>query len=556
MLPTLGMVRLPGAEGWCRLRSVPRAGGVEVSFGTSTVEVRFRSAGSARAATWLPLRRLQSSTGGLTITVALDDVDPFRDFGHLQTMGRLAPTAVDAWQANLEVAWPLLVEDDRSLAEAISDGVTTLVPLEPTPAATELSASSHDAIGAIALTPPRTPLSLALALVHEFQHNKLSALIDLVPLVDRAAGKLHYAPWRPDPRPLHGLLHGTYAFLGLAAFWDRQRSHPPMAREGAGFEFALLRGQVGVVLRALANEPRLLPPGARFVEGMRRRLTDLDRSVVGGRDRALARLARLDHAIAWRLRNVEPDQDAVGQMASAWLAGRSCSWPDQQRPTLRDGRGPMPSDHRLALFRRAATRAGPREWHADIPTASTADHLLVAGDHARAAEAYGKLLDADPDDLAAWSGMAVACRLTTGASPILVARPEIVRAVHRAIAVRTGRGPNVGNLAAWIAGGVRNGRRRPRPLPSQGDGLEVERDALALPGVEDVEVVGGKDRFVAGDRVAGECVGSIDLTQGPKVNRKVRRCRQGMRVVLPYLCPKPLQRCLTYVSGFLGLADR
>jgi HEXXH motif-containing protein len=46
--------------------------------------------------------------------------------------------------------------------------------------------------------------------VHEVQHLKLAALLDIVTLTMPGEHDRYYAPWRDDPRPLSGLLQGTY----------------------------------------------------------------------------------------------------------------------------------------------------------------------------------------------------------------------------------------------------------------------------------------------------------------------------------------------------------
>ena len=63
----------------------------------------------------------------------------------------------------------------------------------------------------------------AETLVHETQHLKLCALLDLVTLARPDDGRRYYAPWRPDPRPAGGLLQGAYAFLGVSGFVGRAR---------------------------------------------------------------------------------------------------------------------------------------------------------------------------------------------------------------------------------------------------------------------------------------------------------------------------------------------
>ena len=69
---------------------------------------------------------------------------------------------------------------------------------------------------------------LSELLVHEMQHVKLIALRDLFDLFDRADAGRSTVPWRPDGRPIEGLLHGTYAHLAIAELW-RSR-----ARQGPG----------------------------------------------------------------------------------------------------------------------------------------------------------------------------------------------------------------------------------------------------------------------------------------------------------------------------------
>ena len=62
---------------------------------------------------------------------------------------------------------------------------------------------------------------MAEILVHEFQHLKLCGLQDMMPLMEPCDERV-YAPWRPEPRPVGGLLQGVYAHLGIARFWGAQ----------------------------------------------------------------------------------------------------------------------------------------------------------------------------------------------------------------------------------------------------------------------------------------------------------------------------------------------
>jgi HEXXH motif-containing protein len=458
VLPTFGMGRVAPSATWCRLRAGARTGAVEVADGTGVR--RWPLDGDADAdRDWSPLRRLRSSAGGLTVDLELDDLDPFRDCGALPPAPRLSGTELAEWQAKLDDGWALLVADDPEQADAISQGVVTLVPLQPTDAVSELSASRHEAIGAVALTAPRRPLSMVLALVHEFQHNKLSALLDLFPLVEPAPERLFPAPWRRDPRPVRGLLHGTYAFFGLARFWDRHRDGSPTTPgrttahpDWAHFEFALLRDEVAATVAVLRRSGLLTPEGTLFVDGMRRGVRALRTREVRSRPWALARLARLDNAVSWRLRNREADADRLRTWAAAWVDGRSC--PPGPRPGSRvvDGGGALASEARTALFR--AHLAHPERWRADIDDPIEADLLLLRRQDRAAAQAYRLRIAKDPDDLASWAGLAL-CRGTPAPTRwALTICPELLRGLHAAAAAAVGGSPDVDDLAAWMARGV------------------------------------------------------------------------------------------------------
>ncbi|MDX8147355.1 HEXXH motif-containing putative peptide modification protein [Lentzea sp. BCCO 10_0061] len=127
---------------------------------------------------------------------------------------------VARWQEVMAAGWDELALNHPEVAEECALAVTVLSPI-PTPPSGMASATLADAFGCVYLSLPPDPRTAALTLVHELQHAKLAVLIDLFPLTEAHPGELFYAPWRDDPRPLVGLLHGTYAHLGVAAFWRR-----------------------------------------------------------------------------------------------------------------------------------------------------------------------------------------------------------------------------------------------------------------------------------------------------------------------------------------------
>jgi uncharacterized protein len=158
--------------------------------------------------------------------------------------------------------------------------------------------------GAFGLTTPTSAAELAVTMVHEFQHSKLSALLDLVPLTKPGGGERLYAPWKPDPRPASGLLQGVYAFLAVADAWHRLREVPALTAL-AEHEFAHTREQVNDALQTLCGSERLTPAGERFAAGMR---ATMDRLMAEPVPRAQVRRAveaLAGNRRAWLARNGE-----------------------------------------------------------------------------------------------------------------------------------------------------------------------------------------------------------------------------------------------------------
>jgi uncharacterized protein len=165
-----------------------------------------------------PVRRLTAGT----FSVLLDDLDPFRDCHDWPAAERLDDATFEAWQATFEQAWKLMERDFPEYAPAVASALTTIVPLADPGTGRSVSSAARDAFGSVGIALPATPDLLCLLILHEFQHVKLGAVLDFVDLYDPADDRKYDAPWREDPRPLEGLLQGTYAHIAVADFWRRQ----------------------------------------------------------------------------------------------------------------------------------------------------------------------------------------------------------------------------------------------------------------------------------------------------------------------------------------------
>jgi HEXXH motif-containing protein len=247
---------------------------------------------------WLGLRRVR--VGGLDILI--DDVDPFRMPTLPDLVSRLTTTEIGQWRTIVERSWPLLGRCPEAAAE-VSAAVAAVIPIRSS-AYHQVSSSTAESFGAIAMSRPSDPYTCAVTLAHEVQHVKLSALLALVELTMPDDGRRYYAPWRPDPRPISGLLQGAYAYLGVSGFWRRHRQLAAGAeQERAAKEFARWRAAVALVLATLSASGQLTPRGLDFVQGMKETLGAWQEESVQAGAEALARREAELHLARWESDN-------------------------------------------------------------------------------------------------------------------------------------------------------------------------------------------------------------------------------------------------------------
>jgi HEXXH motif-containing protein len=270
LLPGLGAVRVEAAE----LEPVA----VRVRDGQVTLRVGGREGSlpedlTRETESWFPSRILSVQVQGQGIELTVEDLDYYRDCYGKPVTGRMPGAEFAKLAVLLQGAWECLVTYAPERAREVGLGLRSLVPLSPAEAGPGLSATSATAYGAFGLTVPERPEHLAATLVHEFQHSKLSALLDLRPLFDKESKQKFFAPWKPEPRPLSGTLQGAFAFLAVSDFWGMLHQ----AGQGASAEqhFAELRVQVALVLGTIDGLAQFNVDGQRFVSRMRVAMEDL-----------------------------------------------------------------------------------------------------------------------------------------------------------------------------------------------------------------------------------------------------------------------------------------
>jgi len=288
LLPSLGTAEAVGGT------AVVAGKEAEVRSGNLRVQVRPGGPG------WRELR--QVTVGPLSVLI--DDLDPFRmPTPDGSPTGRLTPSQVTQFRDTLRAAWPVLSSASAAEIAAI---VRVIVPYRPPESGNfNISISSPQVFGTVAMSRQPDKYTCAETLVHETQHLKLCALLDLVTLTRPDDGQRYYAPWRPDPRPISGLLQGAYAFLGVGGFWreQRQAAPEPGIRQRAHAEFARWRDGAATAAATLLGSGQLTSAGETFVETMAEVLDGWRREPVPDDALAVARRESDRHRARWQANN-------------------------------------------------------------------------------------------------------------------------------------------------------------------------------------------------------------------------------------------------------------
>ncbi|MFF5762181.1 HEXXH motif domain-containing protein [Streptomyces tanashiensis] len=226
---------------------------------------------AGRGPDWSPVRPLPRGTA------RLDDLDPYRV--PVGAAGGSVGTAADhddidhaAWSARWHAAHELLAYTDPGRAVEVTRSVRVIVPLVPR-GSRHRGATLSAAPGAVLTSLPDGAQGMAETLVHELHHSKLATLHEIVPLYGPGRDAVHQVGWRPDLRPIAGVLHGAYAHLALADLWRRAATVDGVRkswRSDAGQQFDELHDQVGEALAILLESDELTPEGREFAEQMRR----------------------------------------------------------------------------------------------------------------------------------------------------------------------------------------------------------------------------------------------------------------------------------------------
>jgi HEXXH motif-containing protein len=448
-LPTVGHVRVSGSFPIGSVEVVSTDGGARIQVGRShTIPL------DDSDAAFTPAERQATTSRGLTLRTWIEDKDPYHGFGAPRRPTELTEAEFAEWRKLLHEAWDVLTLHHPDHARELAAGLRTLGPIEPD--LDTVGASSPAAFGGIRLSANGSATDFAEALVHEMQHSKLNALLNMVRLTDDEHARRYLAPWRDDPRPLVGVVHGIYAFTCGVEFWVRQDTTTSEFDEvrRIAFNIVFRRSQVRRALRTLKASEQLTRAGHALVDVVSARLAVCERLPVNTELSQTVTMMIDDHHGLWRLRHARPEAGAVNTMAEAWLDGAAApSWSGAHKVVVVDEQR-LPANRRTLLRAKASdpdlfTSLVRRPM--SLPgTTPRADAALCTGDYEGAATAYADRLRVEPDESQAWVGLGLALRAQGQNAAMLLEHPELTLAVHRRVRVLGGQAPDPTALAAWM----------------------------------------------------------------------------------------------------------
>jgi HEXXH motif-containing protein len=426
------------------------------------------------APAWRPYRHLDAHSA---LRITLEELSPHRNCFGRPTADPLDEAEMSDLRTHVRVAWRILLRWHPEHARALRAILRAVVPLRAE-AGHQMSAASRRAFGAIAIGPTSDGEELALMLIHELQHMKLSALLDLVDCYRPGSGR-YYAPWRRDPRPIGAFLQGLYAHVAVADYWRARRVRPD-APALAEFDFMYWREAVAAAAERAGRSPELTQLGGRFVNGLTATVSGWARDPIDTTAVACARAALDADAIAWRYRHHR--MRGLAGLTAAWRAGRPC--PSLPEPQVLDQPDTL-SEPLLARLIRASQRPGPNtdpaattagraatatdpagSATATDPAGSAATAALLAGDYQAAAAGFAAQLrtgSAGPDAENAWIGLTLALLGAGDAgAPALSHRPEVVAAVTEALA-GSAAPPGPIEIARWVSPAIGSPTGDPTP---------------------------------------------------------------------------------------------
>ncbi|WP_157556191.1 HEXXH motif domain-containing protein [Nocardia acidivorans] len=445
VLPNLGLAKLgeTGHHGRCDI-AWSACGALRFSWPGGSLRIASRTDESHPD--WLPMRWLRASPGEPRIW--LDDLDPFRVLQSGTDGLRLTTTEAERWQCDFTAAWQLLRADFDEYLTPMRACLTSVTPLSARPQAAGTSHTAWNGLGCVYTTAPADSCQLALTMIHEIQHTKFGLLTDQIELFTPDSACRFYAPWRADPRPISGLLHGIYAFHGVTDFWRVHRHSECHGSTQTHAEFELGRIQLAAAVEQAMTSGLLTAAGDRFLRALADAMSPWRHESVPLAARQVAAETITAHRTFWRIRNLEPDPAAIAELAARWWARRP---PGPDLPTAAFIAPERVPERYRGLPLAAQLKAVDPGAAAALATPGQpeGDRAYLAGYPTEALALYARELRADPLRPQAWAGLILAGQRVFGGKlfETLSERGEVVAGLYAEI----GPEAEILDLLRWLS---------------------------------------------------------------------------------------------------------
>ncbi|MEV0296186.1 HEXXH motif domain-containing protein [Nocardia sp. NPDC050710] len=445
MLPGLGLARL-GEDDVCGHCDLSWTTSGTLHFTAATGSVQVDSVAEETQSAWLPLHFLGGGDG--EPLVRLDDLDPFRQRQAGLPMPRLDAEQARRWQQDFTAAWQLLHRDLDRYVAPMRECLRSITPLSVQARVETACYTSYNGPGCVYTTATIDTCEFALTLLHEIQHTKFNLLSDQVELFIPDTACRFYAPWRDDPRPIFGLLHGIYAFFGVVDFWRVHRTSNCHGSLQAHADFELWRTQLSVATVQAADSGLLTDAGHRLLRGLETAMRPWNDEQVPAEARYAAAESSAAHRTYWAVRNSVPDPEVIAELAARWDSGKR-PVPILPSASLIDQAG-IPARYKglhlaaqLTTFDTAAAAA------LSSPEQPAGDHAYLTGDIAGAHVLYSEELRADPLRPQLWAGLALTAPKMFGENDfgVLAERAEIAAGLYAALGADT----DILQLLRWLS---------------------------------------------------------------------------------------------------------
>jgi HEXXH motif-containing protein len=450
-LPGLGRLTVDDPSGWIRVGSDGQRLRIGEQAVVACADLVPDDGSRPEVPHWKGTPLVRAVADGQAWDLLLEITDRYLDRYALPMLANMTTAEVTTWRRRIQAGWELLVRHHAWAAGPIAIGATVIVPLA---SRSDLdSATSPAAFGAIATSLPPSPVSMAETLIHEFQHIKLSGLMDMLPLIE-PGGVKGYAPWRDDPRPMGGILQGLYAFTGIVRFWDSQRHLETDADDflRASVLFERWRLAIELVVGPLLDQGSLTPVGVQFVTALAQRTQCADTDPVPAEAAEIAREVSLDNWLTWQLRHTAVDTAGVATLAAAYHRGEPFAGQVIPKTWIEDDVRKVDSILRSQVLNMRFQQ--PARYGQLTVTESrdlgAADALFFQGDTNAATASYRAELTAEPD-ASAWLGLALAIHRLPETSlwPVFATRLPLLFEMHACLAEQ-GIVTDPLTLAAWF----------------------------------------------------------------------------------------------------------